>query len=91
MVATFLAMTVDMEITAPDFARRANQRKRCPAPRAKIIIFVSHPNHTYNPQSSWPARGAYRDRHGRWAWDAVDAAVSQRRTMLIAYGEVVWS
>jgi hypothetical protein len=45
-------MTVDMEITAADFARRANQRKRCPAPRAKIIIFASHPNHTYNPQPS---------------------------------------
>jgi hypothetical protein len=24
-----------------------------------------------------PIRGAYRDRHGRWVRDAVDAAVSQ--------------
>jgi len=24
-----------------------------------------------------PRRGAYRDRHGRWEWDAVDAAVSR--------------
>jgi hypothetical protein len=25
---------------------------------------------------SHPARGAYHDRHERWAWDAVDAAAS---------------
>jgi hypothetical protein len=25
---------------------------------------------------SWPDRGAFRDRHGRWAGDAVDAAAS---------------
>jgi hypothetical protein len=27
-----------------------------------------------------PARGAYRDRHGRWARDAVDASGARRRT-----------
>jgi hypothetical protein len=26
--------------------------------------------------TSRPTRGAYRDRHGRWAWDAMDAAAS---------------
>jgi hypothetical protein len=76
----FLVMTLDMEITAPNFARRANQRKRCPAPREKIIIFASHPNHSYNPRHPAPARGAYRDRHGRWARDAVDADLPKRRT-----------
>jgi len=30
-------------------------------------------------QLSHPARGAYRDRHGRWAWDAVAAAASGAR------------
>jgi hypothetical protein len=29
------------------------------------------------------SRGAYRDRHGRWARDAMDAAARARRTALI--------
>jgi hypothetical protein len=35
--------------------------------------------HTQISSISWPsrpARGAYRDRHGRWARDVVDAAAS---------------
>jgi hypothetical protein len=44
---------------------------------------------------SRPARGAYRDRHGRWAWDAMDAAVSgavdARTNDTATYGEVAWS
>jgi hypothetical protein len=38
-----------------------------------------------------PPRGAYRDRHGRWARDAVDANRAERRTAWFADGEVVWS
>src|SRR5262249_45587015 len=37
-----------------------------------------------------PIRGAYRDRHGRWLRDAMDA-VSHETNEHIAYGEVVWS
>src|SRR3981189_1992841 len=43
--------------------------------RRKIFLFASDPNHFIS--LSVPAlRGAYHDRHGRWAWDAVDAAAS---------------
>jgi hypothetical protein len=43
-----------------------------------------------------PLRGAYRDRHGRWARDAVDAAAAgailvARTNDAFADGEVVWS
>jgi hypothetical protein len=42
-----------------------------------------------------PARiGAYRDRHGRWAGDAMDAlasgAILARTNDAVAYGEVAW-
>ena len=51
-------------------ARRANQRVGCPVPFAKIFPFPLHPNHFCIP--AVPAhRGAFRDRHGRWARDAV--------------------
>ena len=43
---------------------------------AKIFRFAMPPNHPYNSRHPAPARGAYRDRHGRWARDAMDAAVS---------------
>jgi hypothetical protein len=35
-------------------------------------------------------RGAFRDRHERWAGDAVDAAARETGEFA-AYGEVVWS
>jgi hypothetical protein len=37
-------------------------------------FFSPPPNQPYNPARSGPPRGAYRDRHGRWAGNAVDAA-----------------
>ena len=37
-----------------------------------------------------PSRGAFRDRHGRWARDAVDADGALTKA-LEADGEVVWS
>jgi hypothetical protein len=39
---------------------------------------------------SRPGRGTYRDRHGRWAWDAVDADALLTNGA-DADGEVVWS
>jgi hypothetical protein len=47
-----------------------------PVLSAKINPFALHPNRTYNSRRPCPQRGAYHDRHGRWAWDAVDAAAS---------------
>jgi predicted Fe-S protein YdhL (DUF1289 family) len=35
------------------------------------------------------ARGAFRDRHERWLWDAMDAT-SRQTIVEVAYGEVVW-
>jgi len=40
--------------------------------------------------SSRPARGAFRDRHERWARDAVDA-LARETNAFEADGEVVWS
>jgi hypothetical protein len=37
-----------------------------------------------------PPRGAYRDRHERWARDAMDA-LARETSAHIADGEVVWS
>jgi hypothetical protein len=49
----------------------------CPARFAKIFPFASDPNHFIS--IAVPAhRGAFRDRHGRWARDAVDAAALAR-------------
>jgi hypothetical protein len=40
---------------------------QCPAPCAKIFRFTFDPNHLFIYRHPAPARGAYRDRHGRWA------------------------
>jgi hypothetical protein len=60
-----------------DFARRANHLIACPAPFAKIFSFSSAANHFTVHRHPAPARGAYRDRHGRWARDAMDAGMSK--------------
>ena len=57
-------------------ACRANHASLGPVPPAKIFRFAVTPNHPYNSRHPAPARGAYRDRHGRWARDAMDAAAS---------------
>jgi hypothetical protein len=77
-------------------ARRANHLIACPAPFAKIFSFSSAANHFTVHRYPAPTRGAYRDRHGRWARDAMDAAVSGGRIArqtngTVADGEVVWS
>src|ERR1700733_13532875 len=53
----------------------------------ETVLSISHPAST---------RGAYRDRHGRWVRDAVDAMAAQRKHFAWtsgadADGEVVWS
>jgi hypothetical protein len=53
----------------------------------KLMISCGHPAST---------GGAYRDRHGRRRWDAMDAMVSQCAVRtptngIVADGEVVWS
>jgi hypothetical protein len=58
---------------------RANQAWLGPVLPAKIFRFAVPPNHPYNSRYPAPARGAYRDRHGRWARDAMDAAASGAR------------
>jgi hypothetical protein len=56
-----------------DFARRANHPTACPAPFAKIFWFTFDPNHLFIFAIPAQHRGAFRDRHERRAWDAMDA------------------
>jgi len=77
-------------------ARLGKSANQCRVPYAKIFWCSFDPNHFYIYRYPAPARGAYRDRHGRWARDAMDAAVSGGRTArqtngTVADGEVVWS
>src|ERR1700694_6335406 len=51
----------------------------CPAPLRKIFRFSADPNQLYKSRHPVPHRGAFRDRHGRWVRDAVDAAASGAR------------
>jgi hypothetical protein len=44
--------------------------------RSENIPLRVYPKSNLQFPTSRPTRGAYRDRHGRWAWDAMDAAVS---------------
>jgi hypothetical protein len=44
-----------------------------PVVARKIFRFSANPNHLYNRRHPVPARGAYRDRHGRKVRDAMDA------------------
>jgi hypothetical protein len=68
-----------------------NRRVACPAPFAKIFSFSSAANHFTVHRYPALTRGAYRDRHGRWVRDAMDAGDVKRRMTLRADGEVVWS
>jgi hypothetical protein len=74
--------------------RRANHSTSCPALAQKIFLFPFDPNHRLIPAVPHPMRGAYRDRHGRWVWDAMAATASGAKApgeTLVADGEVVWS
>ena len=67
----------------------------CPALLQKDFCFQLTQIISLSVAVPCPMRGAFRDRHGRWARDAVDAVASSR---LLAWtndadadGEVVWS
>jgi hypothetical protein len=49
------------------------------------------PNQQYMFSRPAPHRGAFRDRHGRWRRDAVDARRRADEALHLADGEVVWS
>jgi hypothetical protein len=72
-----------------DFARRANQQKGVQPPLQKYFVSLLTQITSQLPPSR-PDRGALRDRHGRWARDAVDAAALLTNSAN-ADGEVVWS
>ena len=51
------------------------------------------PNQIYNHRRPVPTQGAFRDRHGRWKRDAMDAIAQAhivRTNEAIADGEIVW-
>jgi hypothetical protein len=63
----------------------------CPVIAAKINPFAFCPNQIHKPGRSVPMnRGAFRDRHERWARDAVDA-LARKTSAFEADGEVVWA
>ena len=69
------------------FARRANHQYSCPYPSRKYSAFAVGQISSTSSRHPAPTRGAYRDRHGRRARDAVDALASRAldargRTML---------
>jgi hypothetical protein len=85
-----------------------NDGRRCEArciPHLRILPVVPicrgpprlilHPNQWLHFARLVPQRGALRDRHGRWEWDAMDAHRRARLTCatsgVCADGEVVWS
>jgi hypothetical protein len=61
------------------------------SPLAKIFLFPSDPNHLHIPRHPGPHKGAFRDRHERWAGDAMDAGGAADESANLADGEVVWS
>src|SRR2546430_10917131 len=62
-----------------EFLQRRQLDLLRPASLEEIIRFVIDPNHPYNSRHPALMRGAYRDRHGRWVRDAMDAAASGAR------------
>jgi hypothetical protein len=66
------------------FARRANL--------SQAAMLAECPRNTSRIATSRALqRGAFRDRHERWARDAMDAFGAARRTRPKADGEAVWS
>ncbi len=80
----------------PDLLKRFNLICAVQARFQKHFSFLSTQITGLSRAIPCPLRGAFRDRHGRWVRDAVDAAASSRvidaRTNgEAADGEVVWS
>jgi len=44
----------------------------------------------YSPRRPAPIRGAFRDRHGRWRQDAMDALM-RKTSEIKADGKIAWS
>jgi hypothetical protein len=65
-----------------EFVQTIQSDLPCPALVAKIFLFSSDPNHRHISGRPASFRGAFRDRHGRGRWDAVDAegAFDERRS-----------
>jgi hypothetical protein len=61
---------------AGEFLERVQSDLGRPVPSTKICLFPAPPNHRYTRRHPVPLKGAFRDRHGRRARDAVDAAAS---------------
>jgi predicted Fe-S protein YdhL (DUF1289 family) len=55
--------------------------------RMRLPRRANHKHLFGHPAAS--ARGAFRDRHERWLWDAMDAT-SRQTIVEVTYGEVVW-
>lgn len=85
--------TDDCRPPAPkiEFSSHFQRDTPCPVPAAKIFLFPPTPTQHYKPRVPPPLRGAYRDRHGRWVRDAVDARGARDVRASIADGESVWS
>jgi hypothetical protein len=59
------------------------------SPVCKNIQLLDLAKSNLETPPSCSKRGAFRDRHGRWAWDAMDAEVLVTNGTA-ADGEVVW-
>jgi hypothetical protein len=70
-------------------------RENLSSRRNKNIPLRDYPKSHLHFLRPGPRRGAFRDRHGRRAGDAMDAvasgAIMARTNEAAAYGEVVWS
>ena len=60
-------------------------------PREKYSAFAVGQISATSLRHPVPTRGAYRDRHGRWARDAMDAFGDALTNGADADGEVVWA
>ena len=69
-----------MGITLSDYYRlrwlTGKSRMAWSSAPGKNIPLRDYPKSLLQTRHPVPARGAYRDRHGRWVRDAMDAAVS---------------
>jgi hypothetical protein len=74
-----------------EFVEAIQSDATCQVPFAKIFPFSFDPNHLHIPRHPGPHKGAFRDRHGRRAGDAVDAGGAKDEGADLADGEVVWS
>jgi hypothetical protein len=84
---------VRFRVASAQVGRRVNrlvsQNPICPALLPKIFRFIRSVNQPYAPPVLTRS-GAYRDRHGRGVWDAMDVS-AQLTNAHHTDGEGVWS